>query len=170
MNKKKEILLLLFLSLLSISCTAPQYFWPQEDIVFQEINEPSLDKKVLVASRESEFKKEIVQKIKDNLSNRSVYIKIIGIENLKNEDANQYSAVVVLNTAMGWKADRKVESFLTRFGNLKTIIVLTTSDGADVLADTEDRQIDAIASASTKNEVNNISNNIISKINTLIDN
>ena len=170
MNMKKEILLLLFLSLLPIGCTAPQYFWPQDDIAFQTINEPFLAKKVLIASRESEFKKEIVRKIKDSLSHRPVYIKIIGIESLKNEDANQYSAVVVLNTAMGWKADRKVESFLTKFGNLKTIIVLTTSDGGDVLADSEDRQIDAIASASIKTEVNNISNNIISKINKFIDN
>lgn len=166
---KKQISFLLFSVLLFSGCTAPQYFWPQKDIDFQEINQPTLEKKILIASRNSEFKSNVVNKIKDAFLNRAVYIKISGIENLENEDANQYSAVVLLNTAMGWKADRKAESFLVRFGKLNNIIVLTTSDTSDVFADTGgDRQIDAIASASTKDETEDVANNIINKINNLI--
>jgi len=154
---KKQISFLLFSVLFFSGCTAPQYFWPQKDIDFQEINQPTLEKKILIASRNTEFKSNVVNKIKDAFLNR------------ENEDANQYSAVVLLNTAMGWKADRKVESFLVRFGKLNNIIVLTTSDTSDVFADTEgDRQIDAIASASTKDETEDVANNIINKINNLI--
>lgn len=166
---KKQVSLLLFTLLLVCGCTAPQYFWPQEDIGFQEINQPTLEQKILIASRKSEFKNEIIQRIQGVMSNRDVYIKIIGIESLKYEDANRYSAVVLLNTAMGWKADRKVESFLDKYGNLKRIIVLTTSDGGDVLAETKDRQIDAISTASTKAEIEDVSIDIIRKINKLID-
>ena len=166
---KKLISLLLFSVLLFSGCTAPQYFWPQKDIDFQEINQPTLEKKILIASRNTEFKSNVVNKIKDDFLKRDVYIKISGIENLENEDANQYSAVVLLNTAMGWKADRKVRSFLVRFGKLNHIIVLTTSDTSDVSADTgEDRQIDAITSASTKDETEMVANNIINKIKKLI--
>ncbi|NNL41859.1 MAG: hypothetical protein HKO79_05150 [Desulfobacterales bacterium] len=166
---KKQIALLLFSILLFSGCTAPQYFWPQEDIGFQELNQPTLEKKILIASHNTEFKTNVVNKIKDAFLNKDVYIKISGLENLENEDANQYSAVVLLNTAMGWKADRKVRSFLVRFGKLNHIIVLTTSDTADVTADTGgDRQIDAITSASSKDETEEVANNIINKINTLI--
>lgn len=166
---KKQISFLLFSALLFSACTAPQYFWPQKDIDFQEINQPTLEKKILIASRNTEFKSNVVNKIKDAFLSMAVYIKISGIENLENEDANQYSAVVLLNTAMGWKADRKVRSFLVRFGKLNHIIVLTTSDTSDVSADTGgDRQIDAITSASTKDETEDVANNIINKINNLI--
>ena len=166
---KKQISFLLFSILFFSGCTAPQYFWPQKDIDFQEINQPTLEKKILIASRNTEFKSNVVNKIKDAFLNRDVYIKISGIENLENEDANQYSAVVLLNTAMGWKADRKVRSFLVRFGKLNNIIVLTTSDTSDVSVDTGgDRQIDAITSASTKDETEEVANNIINKINNLI--
>lgn len=167
---KTQISVLLFLVLLFSGCTFPQYIWPQRDIDFQEINQPTLEKKILIASRKSEFKSRVVSRVRDAFHNKNAYIKVIGIEKLENEDANQYSAVVLLNTAMGWKADRKVESFLVRFGKLNKIIVLTTSGGGDVFADTKNRQIDAISSASTKDEVEDVSNNIISKINALIDN
>ena len=163
---QKQILFILVLALLFCSCTVPQYIWPQKDIGFNEINQPDLEKKVLIASRKSEFKSEIVQRIENAFQNRIVYIKFVGIEDLEYEDANQYSAVVLLNTAMGWKADRKVRSFLVRFGKLNNIIVLTTSDTSDVSAYTGgDRQIDAITSASTKDETEDVANNIINKIN-----
>ena len=166
---KKQIALLFFSILLFSGCTAPQYFWPQEDIGFQEINQPTLEKKILIASRNTEFKSNVVNKIKDAFINRDVYIKISGLESLENEDANQYSAVVLLNTAMGWKADRKVRSFLVKFGNLNNIIVLTTSDTSDVSVDTGgDSQFDAITSASSKDETEDVANNIINKINKLL--
>jgi hypothetical protein len=166
---KNQIAFLLFSVLLFAGCTAPQYFWPQFDIGFQEINQPTLEKRILIASRNTEFKINVVNRIKDAFLDRDVYIKIIGLESLINEDANQYSAVVLLNTAMGWKADRKVRSFLFRFGKLNHIIVLTTSDTGDVIADTGgDRQIDAMTSASTKAETEEVASNIINKVNKLI--
>ena len=165
---KKQILFILFLVLLFCSCTVPQYIWPQKDIGYNEINQPDLEKKILIASRKSEFKGEIVQRIENAFQNRIVYIKFIGIEDLEYEDANQYSVVVLINTAMGWKIDRKVESFLDRRGEMNSIIVLTTSYGGDILPDTEEHQIDAISSASVKDDTEHIANKIIAKINNLI--
>ena len=70
---------------------------------------------------------------------------------------------------MGWKIDRKVESFLDRRGEMNSIIVLTTSYGGDILPDTEENQIDAISSASVKDDTEHIANKIITKINNLIN-
>ena len=169
---KKQMLFFLISSslILLCGCTAPQYIWPQRDIDLQEINQASLKKKILIASRKSEFKIAVVQKIKDAFKNQAVYIRIIGIEALKYEDANKYSAVVLINTAMGWKIDRKAEEFLEKHKDLNSIIVLTTSGGGDIMPDTEEYQIDAVSSASTKDKTEHIADKIISKIRELIQN
>lgn len=162
------ILILLSSVLLNYGCTAPQYIWPQTDIESYEINQKTLEKRILIASRKSEFKSAIVKRVQKAFLEKAVYIKIIGIETLRNEDAKQYSAVLIINTCMGWRIDRKVEAFLEKYGGLNSIIVLTTSDGGDILPDMERRQIDAISSASVKERINPIADEIISKIDKLI--
>ena len=166
---KKRISAFLILSLLICYCTFPQYIWPQKDIDFQEINQSTLENKILIASRQSEFKDAIVQRIKDSFSDQAVYIKIIGIEDLEYEDPNRYSATLLINSAMGWKIDRKVEYFLVKHGELNSIIVLTTSNGGDILPDMKGRQIDAISAASIKEKNKNIADRIIGKIAKLIE-
>lgn len=137
-------------------------------MAFQEINPSTLEKKILIASRLSDFKSAIVAKIVNAFRNQAVNIKIIGIDQLKYEDANQYSALVLINTAMGWAADRNVESFLDRYGTMDSIIVLTTSAGGDVLPETKDRRIDAMSSASIKDKIIPVANRIIRKIKAVI--
>ena len=148
--------LVVWVVLLVGGCTAPHYIWRQKDIGFNEINQPSLGQKLLVASRDSEFKQALVNKIIAKYQTRPVYIKIIGIEELATEDANAYSAVVIINTAMGWTVDVPVEKFLKKYGEMNSIIVLTTSDGGDVLPDMENRNIDAISSASVIHQVGDV--------------
>ena len=167
---KKQIYFIMFIILLlPWGCTVPQYIWPQGDMGFQEINPSSLEKKILIASRKSEFKDAIVQKIEEAFKGHDVYIRITGIENLKNEEADQYSAIVLINTAMGWKIDRKVKSFLDKHKDLDSIIVLTTSGGGDIMPDTKKYRIDAVSAASTKDETKDIANEIISKVYELIE-
>jgi hypothetical protein len=165
---KKWVSFLLFSPLLIWSCSLPQYIWQQKDIGFFEINQTTLEKRIMIASRQSEFKSQIVQIVVNAFINQDVFIKIIGIEELKNEDANQYSAIVIINSAMGWRIDRKVRYFLARHEDVSSIIVLTTSDGGDILPVMEERKIDAISSASTKKEAEHVADIIISKINKLI--
>lgn len=160
--------IVLFSILLACGCAAPHYIWPQKDIGFHEINPSTLEKKILIASRDSEFKRALVDKITATYENQAVYIKIIGIEALAHENAYDYSATVLINTAMGWTADVEVEQFLDEYGKLSSIIVLTTSDGGDVLPVLEKRQIDAISSASVMDQVQPLADTMIGKINKLI--
>jgi hypothetical protein len=168
MNRPLLLCFILFLVLPAFSCTAPQYFWPQKDIAFHEINNPTSKKRILIASRQSEFKNAIVEKIEASFLGQAVYIKVIGIEDLKFEDATQYSATVLINTAMGWKIDRKVDHFLDRHQGLDSIIVLTTSDGGNISVDPEKHPVDAISSASVIDQAELVTKKIISKINGLI--
>ncbi len=169
MYKLGVLVILLYSIILYPGCTLPQYVWPQKDVSFFEINERTLEKKILIASRKSDFKIDIIDEVQRTFVNKGIYIKIVGIETLKNEDANNYSAVLILNTAMAWEIDRKVESFLQRFGDSNSIIVLTTSGSGDFLPDMNGRQVDAVSAASSKNNINPTADKIIRKINELIE-
>ena len=70
---------------------------------------------------------------------------------------------------MGWTVDVEVERFLEKYGAMDSIIVLTTSDGGDVLPDMQNRNIDAISSASVKDQIQPVADEMIGKINTFID-
>lgn len=166
---KNVTALILSLVLLTVGCTAPHYIWKQKDMGLNEINPSSLGKKVLIASRDSEFKQALVDRIVDTFADQAVYIKVVGIEDLAKEDANTYSAVVILNTAMGWTVDVPVETFLQKYGHMESIIVLTTADGGDVLPDMKNRNIDAISSASVMDQADPLADSMINKINQILD-
>lgn len=166
---KKLLLFLILLIFLIGGCARPQYFWPQKDIPSYEINQPTLEQKILIAARESEFKTSIVLNIIDFFRDKNVYMKIIGIDDLKYEEADSYSAVVIINSGMAWQIDRKVEAFLERFGKSDSIIVLTTSQGGDILPELKDRNIDAISSASKKDATTPVSDEIIFKIQNILE-
>lgn len=165
---KWAAIICLVIFLFNSGCTAPQYIWPQSDMDLYEINQRTLDKKILIASRKSDFKNAVVDRIRNAFLEAPVYIKIIGIETLKAEDANQYSAVIIINTCMSLVIDRKVEAFLDRYGDLDSVIVLTTSMGGNIQPDMEGRQIDAVSCASAKEQINSIADEIISKINKMV--
>jgi len=79
--------LLLLVSIAQLSCFSVSHrIWPQNDIQPNELNESSLEKKVLIASRSSEFKDAIVAKIGKNFKDKPIYVKFIGLDQLKKED------------------------------------------------------------------------------------
>ena len=161
-------ILLLSVSIMQINCSVPHLLWPQKDIQPNELNEPSLGKKVLVASRSSEFKDATVNRIGEAFKDEPVYIKFIGIQQLKEEDGDNYAAVVLINKCMSWDMDRHVKAFLKRHKDQSHIIVLTTSGDGDWSPKMEGRNFDAISSASQKDNIDVIADKIITKVHLLL--
>lgn len=160
----------LLLGILFVSgCTVPHYIWPQKDLGVVEINKAATDRRILIASRDSEFKRAVVNEITAAYANQPVSVKIIGIERLEEENPERYSAIVVLNTCMGWTVDVEVDRFLENHGTMDSIIVLTTSAGGDVMPENENWAIDAISSASVLDRVQPLSDQMIEKIDRLIE-
>jgi hypothetical protein len=170
MNKRFILgALLLSLSIMQLSCfSVPHLFWPQKDIQPHELHEPSLGKKALVASRSSEFKDAVVEKIKSAFKDESVYVKFIGLEQLEKENGAEYSAVVLINTCMSWDMDRNVKAFLKRHKEQSNIIVLTTSGSGGWLPKMKGHNFDAISSASQEDKVDVVADEIITKVRLLI--
>jgi hypothetical protein len=133
-----------------------------------ELNVPSVEKKVLIAARSSEFKDAVISRIKEAFKDEVVYMKFIGIDHLKKENGDDYSAVVVINTCMGWNMDRHVKSFVKRQKDQSNVVVLTTSGDGDWMPKMEDYDFDAISSASEMHKVDEIADKIIAKVRLLV--
>ena len=161
--------LLISVCVMQLSCfSVPHLIWPQKDIKISEVNEPALEKKVLVASRSSEFKDAVVKKIKEAFKGEQVYMKFIGVELLEKEKAADYDAIVMINTCMSRNMDRNVKGFLKRHEDQSNMIVLTTSGGGDWMPKMKERNFDAISAASKKEKLDEVAGDIVGKIRILL--
>lgn len=145
-------------------CAAPRAFWPQKDMAASQ-TAPSADAPtVLIASRSSDFKNALVERLGATLTSRGIGLKIIGVEALETIDAHDYDAVVVINTCLAWGLDRDVQGFLDRQSRYDHILVVTTSGKGDWLPARTNQDVDAISSASTLSEAGGVAGNIAAKI------
>ena len=153
------------------SFSPPQLFWPQKDIEPFSVNDSVLEKKVLLASRTSDYKQALIEKIKAAFSEDSVYIKCIGMKKLKMENASSYNAIILLNTCLGWDWDRKVRAFLRGKKEASNIIVITTSATGDWKPRKRENRagVDAIATASATDGMEKLAAEIIQKVRMLLE-
>ena len=151
----------------ALGISGPHYFWPKKDIETSELNQPSLEKRILVASRSSKFKIAIIEKIKEEFENDSVYFKFTGLKKIKGEDTDFYNTVVLINTCMAGGMDPIAKRFVKQYKD-KRIIVLTTSGDGGWLPKIKDQSFDAVATASEKDKTDSVAKEIIDKIRTIL--
>jgi len=154
--------------LVQTGCGALYKRWDQEDIIARDLHDPSWEKKVLVASRKSEFKEKLIEEIEKAFSNDEVYIKVIGVEDLDEEDGQDFNAVVLINTCMWWIMDPAVKEFLRRHENTDHMIVLTTAGGAKYRPKMKGADFDTISSASKRSDVDVLAGEVVEKIRILL--
>ena len=157
------IIILIAIVLQTLGISVPHYLTPKKDIETSELNQPSLEKKVLVASRSSDFKNAVLDKIKEEFNGDSVYIKFTGLKKLHGEDIGPYNVFVLINTCMAGSMDPVVKGFAQKQKDGK-IIVLTTSGDGVWLPKIKDRSLDAVATASKKDKTGSVAKEIIDKI------
>ena len=167
-NLKTVFITISIASLLYIYCSVPQRVLPQEDMPASELNDPASETKILVASRYSEYKEAVIEKFKNAFTDQPVYIKVIGLEDLENENAKQYNAIIMINKCMAWNLDRNVVDFLKHNENHDKMIVFTTSGDGNWQPKMEGRNFDTISSASEMAAVDQVANQLIEKVNSRI--
>ena len=156
--------ILILAILLLAGCATPQYLWPQKDITASDIETISGKPTVLVASRASAYKTELVAELREELSAAHISHKIIGIKQLGQVDATDYAAVVVINTCLAWGLDHEVSTFLDSQKTTGNIILLTTSGEGSWLPDKSGYDFDAISGASINENVSDVARNLMKKI------
>lgn len=167
MNRKTVfgLISLLGVVLMFNGCAVPRVLWPQEDLPSsQSMGKPG-GPTVIVASRNSAFKKALVKELSQTMQSMGVTQRTIGVSGLENIDASQYDAVVVISSCIAWGLEREVQLFLERQNKNSNIILVTTSGEGGWLPNNIDHDIDAISSASTLTTVDAVTRDVIAQIN-----
>ncbi len=155
--------------LLLEGCSLPHRMTSKEDVVSREWNDQTMEKRVLIASRSSDFKEEVVERIEEGLRDDDrLYVKVIGVEDLEQEDVAPYQAVVLVNTCIAWKMDPKIEAFLENQENTDCMIVLTTSGNGEWMPRKNEMEFDAVTSASEEYDPQAVANQVVEKVKRLL--
>ena len=151
------------------SFSPPQLFWPQKDIEPSSVNDSALEKKVLVASRASDYKRALIEKIKAAFSEDQVYVKCIGMKTLKKENTSAYNAIILLNTCMAWDWDRNIHAYLKGKTEASNVIIITTSADGKWKPRKNRAGVDAVATASTIDDVEKRAAEIVGKVRLILE-
>jgi hypothetical protein len=119
---------------------------------------------VLLASRDTEFKKAVVQRVVEGMSNRGVSMKTVGITDLEDINAHDYDAIVIVNTCIAWGLDIDVRRFLESHNEHGNMIVVTTSGKGTWLPEKKERDYDAVSTASELTSADAVARDVIARI------
>jgi hypothetical protein len=128
-------------------------FYPRPAESF-EVNSPDLSKKILVATQGSEFKDGLVDAFCARLAAQPMYVKVIDVSGLDDVDTNEWSKVLVINTAMMNIMSGPARRLVARREGLDNVLLLITSGGGDFKP--TDLEVDALSGASRTSDTNRL--------------
>ncbi|MBD3240669.1 MAG: hypothetical protein GF331_08810 [Chitinivibrionales bacterium] len=154
------------LATLTAGCLSiPHLVLRHHDIEPRRVGDPQAPPAVLIASRDSEFKRAVVERVAVALKEDGIGVKIRGVKRLdKEESAEPYAAVVLLNRCMSWSMDYAVRRFIRHNPRHDRIIVLTTSAPGDWTPPRRRGDFDAISAASEMSRVEQVADDILAKV------
>jgi hypothetical protein len=146
------------------------YLWMNKQGVIEssEIGNPELEHRVLIASQGSGFKNALVKGLSTNLEQRQIYIKVLDVTVLSGVSEKDWDAVVLIHTTEMSKVQPDVKAFLDRAHDLDKVILITTSGPGTWK--TDDYDVDIITSASKKEELLGLTEDILRRLDVLLSN
>jgi len=144
------------------------YLWMNRQGVIEssEIGNPELEQKVLIASQGSGFKNALVESLSTNLEQRQIYIKVLDVTALSEVSEEDWDAVVLIHSVEMSKLQPDVKAFLDRAHELDKVILITTSGPGTWK--TDDYDVDIITSASEKEELPGLTEEILRRLDVLL--
>lgn len=150
--------------LLQSACSGTSGPAPQSDADAHEVGEEVFGTRILLASRDSDFKVEIARRIGEALRDEPVYVKFIGIKQLANEAGSDYTAIILMTRCTSWSMAPEAKAFLEKNPELSNIVLLITSGDGEWKPDMEGKKFDAITSASVMARVDSVTEEILEKL------
>ena len=143
-----------------------KYTYSMEIAKSFQVNSPSYNTKLLIATQGSDFKNELTNLITEHYKNDSIFIQTIDISSLDSVDETMYNAILIIHTWENWKPPEAVEKFINKLSEEEKnkLIVMTTSGQGTYKME----GIDAITGESDLNTIELISDQIIEKLNLLL--
>ena len=163
--KKIGIGLLLIFGLLIILGTWYKYAFSMDEATSTEINSPSLEQKILIATQGSEFKDKVSIAVSEYYTLKPVFIKVTDVKELADINPNNYNAIIVIHTWEYGKPPQVVAEFIKRnMGYKEKIIMLSTSGNASYKM----TDVDAISGESVLKNAEEYSKKIIDKVDAIL--
>lgn len=128
-----------------------------------ELGNLNSSKKVLIATENTEFKQEIVDRLTQKLGMPDYYFKVIGINLLPETNTDPYNAILVISKITAGRIQQKTSAYLQNKASDPKLVVLVTSGSGDPYSEifqTNLKGVDAITSASKMNKVEEITDQI----------
>ena len=129
------------------------------------IGNENASQNLLIAYQGSPYKNQAIDILKDHFSTSDIHIKGIDIEDLKEVNPENWTAVAVMHTWEIWKAPDEIVAFHDKYGDSQNVIYFTTSmDGNYHL-----EGVDAITSASLIENIDEDTWKLIVRLEDIID-
>ncbi|MFD2564393.1 hypothetical protein [Aquimarina rubra] len=145
-----------------LSATWYKYEYSMEEAKAFELNDPTLDQKLLIATQGSEFKDAITNGLVHHYKSDAIFIKVIDISSLEQINPENYTAVVLIHTWENWKPPYAVRLFIERTSEYKDKIIVLTTSGEGTY---QMKEVDAITGESNLEEAPVFINKVIDKLN-----
>jgi len=131
-----------------------------------ERGNPRAATRVLIASEASDFKQAVIEQVVTGFAKDDLFFKITGLQNLADETASGYTAVIMINSCVAWQLNPRVNAFIKKTDRLEKIILLTTAGDQDWQPGVEG--IDAITAASIPADIERTAEKIKATLGALI--
>ncbi|PRX54634.1 hypothetical protein [Flagellimonas meridianipacifica] len=130
------------------------------------INDPSLSRKLVIATQGSRFKDQVTKTIVDHYASDSVFIRVLDVSKLPEIDMEEYEAMVLMHTWENWKPPIPVKTFMDNLDEKeqKKIVVLTTSGNGKYKME----NVDAITGESDLEQVPEFTKEILAQLDPLL--
>jgi hypothetical protein len=115
------------------------------------IGKPDAPHKVLIASQGSKFKSQLLEALIRNLRSEDIYLSIIDCTSLKEDQAENWNAIVIIHTTKVHQIPKYVKTYLDKLKNYSNVILISTSGGGDEIVTGYD--VDAISTASRLQDI-----------------
>jgi len=125
----KKTIFITMVILIALSYFAVSLFSVSDDQGNTSTVSPSY--KILIATKKGDFKEDIIKKVSEQFSKENVKISRIELKQLSAHNPGDYNAVIVINSCVAWKMDKKVRKYVEKYPDSSNIIVLTTSGDGD---------------------------------------
>jgi hypothetical protein len=125
------------------------------------------ERRVLIATQESQFKEAVINRVIEELEGDEVYIEVVDLKALSQKPRERYEAVVILNEYQFFSLHHHVRKYLKDADEeeKKKIILITTAGSPHRVR--EVTEVDAISSASKPERADTVSETILQKVHTL---
>jgi hypothetical protein len=123
--------------------------------------------RIFIASESSDFKDALLKNIISALNARSLYYEVADVSALNKVDEEEWDAIIIIQRVKMGKINSRVRRYLDQTLYMDKLVLVTTAGSGD--PKTEAWDIDTITSASKMNELGEITESVLLRLEMILE-